>query len=258
MILTQELNSTLKDLCNEFTAKAESLKNARALFANLDPEIQLSILQTTSLQKMDAVKSSQLSAYSDPCYLTLCNLYWSKMYSLIISKLDVNAEFKARFYSHYCTQNSTLFTMNNARAILSNLNESALHKSPIDELATQVGIYNTVFNFKFCPSQTRTRIKGANNKLKPNIDSAFHTIRTFEKIASSIGLNINDQDSLLKFSEDQFADAIDYLEQDLRYNRGEYFKVNDHLEVQLHKSNAIIYIKFSDIAAEKLNRIYRT
>lgn len=39
-------------------------------------------------------------------------------------------------------------------------------------------------------------------------------------------------------------------------NKGYYIRINEHLEIQLAKTAITIYVKFSEIASGKLNKLY--
>ncbi|AZB99792.1 hypothetical protein DKE45_020315 (plasmid) [Acinetobacter pittii] len=81
-------------------------------------------------------------------------------------------------------------------------------------------------------------------------------IRTFEQVAKSINLNISNEYSLLKIEENRFDQAIQELTKDLNISKGAYIQINEHLEVKLAKTSSTIYVKFSDLASEKLNKLY--
>lgn len=253
----KEIKAIVKELLAEFDAKVTKMNEMRKIFANFDPDIQMSILQNTNPLALEGIKNSSTSKNCiDPCYLTLSNLYWAKLYNLVVKKMDISGDLQSEFFNLYCRVNSSPFTQQPIREALANLDKQESEKDMINRLATQVGIYDSIFSFKFSESPVRTKIHGVGLSVKRKIDQCFNMIRTFEQIAKSAGLEVDECDSLLKYEEHQFDDAIKYLTDDLKYNRGEFFHVNQHLEIQYAKSATTIYVRFSDTAAEKLNRLY--
>ena len=81
-------------------------------------------------------------------------------------------------------------------------------------------------------------------------------VRTFEQIAKTINLSISADESLLDIDEKNFDKAIDELTTNLNMNKGYYIRINEHLEIQLAKTAITIYVKFSEIASGKLNKLY--
>ena len=78
----------------------------------------------------------------------------------------------------------------------------------------------------------------------------------FEQIAKTINLSISADESLLDIDEKNFDKAIDELTTNLNMNKGYYIRINEHLEIQLAKTAITIYVKFSEIASGKLNKLY--
>lgn len=160
------------------------------------------------------------------------------------------------FYTKYCTQNGKVFGLNAARKALSVMNDLSNNSSLIDVLANQVGIYDTIWSFKFVEKSPKTRIHGTGINKKRKIDQCFNMVRTFEQIAKTINLSISADESLLDIDEKNFDKAIDELTTNLNMNKGYYIRINEHLEIQLAKTAITIYVKFSEIASGKLNKLY--
>lgn len=156
----------------------------------------------------------------------------------------------------YCTQNGKVFGLNAARKALSVMNDLSNNSSLIDVLANQVGIYDTIWSFKFVEKSPKTRIHGTGINKKRKIDQCFNMVRTFEQIAKTINLSISADESLLDIDEKNFDKAIDELTTNLNMNKGYYIRINEHLEIQLAKTAITIYVKFSEIASGKLNKLY--
>lgn len=191
-----EIDKILNELFFEFNDKATALLDARKVFVNFDPEVQL------------------------------------------------------------CTQNGKVFGLNAARKALSVMNDLSNNSSLIDVLANQVGIYDTIWSFKFVEKSPKTRIHGTGINKKRKIDQCFNMVRTFEQIAKTINLSISADESLLDIDEKNFDKAIDELTTNLNMNKGYYIRINEHLEIQLAKTAITIYVKFSEIASGKLNKLY--
>ncbi|MDH1802153.1 hypothetical protein [Acinetobacter johnsonii] len=252
-----EIDKILNELFFEFNDKATALLDARKVFVNFDPEVQLSILQLNQHSDLNAVLPElQKETDKDPLYLTLCNIYWIKVYNQIVSKSNYRLEVKTMFYTKYCTQNGKVFGLNAARKALSVMNDLSNNSSLIDVLANQVGIYDTIWSFKFVEKSPKTRIHGTGINKKRKIDQCFNMVRTFEQIAKTINLSISADESLLEIDEKNFDKAIDELTTNLNMNKGYYIRINEHLEIQLAKTAITIYVKFSEIASGKLNKLY--
>lgn len=102
----------------------------------------------------------------------------------------------------------------------------------------------------------KTKIHGVGTSKKGKIDQCFNMIRTFEQVAKSIDLKVSDDDSLLNIDENKFDNAIEELTSDLNMNKGHYIRINDHVEVQLARTSTTIFVKFSELASTKLNKLY--
>lgn len=252
-----EIDQILNELFFEFNTKATALIEARKIFVNFDPEVQLSILQLNQHSDLNAVLPElQNETEKDPLYLTLSNIYWIKVYNQIVSKNNYRLEIKTMFYTKYCTQNGKVFGLNAARKALADLNDLSNDASLIDVLANQVGIYDSIWSFKFIEKAPKTRIHGTGSNKKRKIDQCFNMVRTFEQVAKTLDLIISDEDSLLNIDENNFDKAIEELTTDLNMNKGQYIRINDHLEVQLARTSTTIFVKFSEIASAKLNKLY--
>ena len=256
-MMKSEIEQILKELSKEFSTKTTALLEARKVFVSFDPEIQISILQLNQHSDLNVILPNiQSQPERDPLYLTLSNIYWIKVYNQIVIKINHQSDAKTRFYTKYCTHNSKVFGLKMVRKALADLDNLSSNASLVDVLANQVGIYDTIWSFKFVEKSPRTRIHGTGINKKRKIDLCFNMIRTFEQVAKSINLNISNEYSLLKIEENRFDQAIQELTKDLNISKGAYIQINEHLEVKLAKTSSTIYVKFSDLASEKLNKLY--
>lgn len=254
---TNSQDTIIKQLVNAFESKIVLLEEVRKEFSALDVEIQLSILQSSNHKDLNQISPRVYSnAAKDPFILSLSRLYWIKVYNEIILKADYRPDFKTQFFNEYCRQQSKVFSLAAIKKALTDINESSTASTDIEVLAKQVGIFDTIFSFKQKETIIRTRIFGTGLTKGQKINVCFNMIRTFEQIASTIGVDIPHEDSLLKYDEEQFDEAINYLTKDLNYNKGEFFHVNPFLQIQLAKSSTTIYVKFNDEVADKLNKLY--
>ena len=250
-----EIDKILNDLYSEFNKKAKALIEARKVFSSFDPEVQLSILQLNQHSDLNVICPEQQTE-QDPLYLTLSNIYWIKVYNQIVSKMNYRLEVKTMFYTKYCTHNGKVFGLSAVRKVMAELKDLSNDSSLIDVLASQVGIYDTMWNFNFIEKSPRTKIHGTGTSKKIKIDQCFNMIRTFEQIANSIGLKVSDADSKLKIVENNFDEAIKNLTSELNKNKGNYIHINEYLDIQLAKTSTTIYIKFTDLASTELNKLY--
>ena len=256
-MMKSEIEQILKELSKEFSTKTTALLEARKVFVSFDPEIQLSILQLNQHSDLNVILPNiQSQPERDPLYLTLSNIYWIKVYNQIVIKINHQSDAKTRFYTKYCTHNSKVFGLKMVRKALADLDNLSSNASLVDVLANQVGIYDTIWSFKFVEKSPKTRIHGTGINKKRKIDQCFNMVRTFEQIAKTINLSISADESLLDIDEKNFDKAIDELTTNLNMNKGYYIRINEHLEIQLAKTAITIYVKFSEIASGKLNKLY--
>ena len=169
-MMKSEIEQILKELSKEFSTKTTALLEARKVFVSFDPEIQLSILQLNQHSDLNVILPNiQSQPERDPLYLTLSNIYWIKVYNQIVIKINHQSDAKTRFYTKYCTHNSKVFGLKMVRKALADLDNLSSNASLVDVLANQVGIYDTIWSFKFVEKSPRTRIHGTGINKKRKI-----------------------------------------------------------------------------------------